>query len=192
MTLEDIEELANRCKTAKYGVVVWATPSLDFPHAELVVDQLTGLVKDLAPTQRFAGLALGGAEGLTTAASVAAWQSGYPMRVNYASGAPEFDLERYAIPRMLAEGEGDLLVWIASYSVDLVPPQTDVPTIVLGTPGLRFPASASMFIPIGTPGVDHAGRLIRVDGVVSLPLKNLGRAELPPAAGILAAIEAAL
>ena len=49
-----------------------------------------------------------------------------------------------------------------------------------------------MFIPVGTPGVDHAGRLIRVDNVVSLPLKNLGRADLPRAADVLAAIEAAL
>ena len=35
-----------------------------------------------------------------------------------------------------------------------------------------------MFIPVGTPGVDHAGRLIRVDNVVSLPLKDLGRAPI--------------
>ena len=49
-----------------------------------------------------------------------------------------------------------------------------------------------MFIPVGTPGVDHAGRLIRVDNVVSLPLKDLGRADLPPAADVLSAIEAQL
>jgi formylmethanofuran dehydrogenase subunit B len=34
--------------------------------------------------------------------------------------------------------------------------------------------------------------LIRCDNVVSLPLKNLGRAELPRAANVLAAIEAAI
>ena len=28
-------------------------------------------------------------------------------------------------------------------------------------------------IPVGTPGVDHAGRIVRCDNVVSLPLKNL-------------------
>ena len=48
-----------------------------------------------------------------------------------------------------------------------------------------------MFIPVGTPGVDHAGRLVRVDNVVSLPLKDLGRADLPPVADVLSAIEAA-
>jgi len=192
LKLADIDALADRCRKAEYGVVVWAPPAFDFPHAELTVDQLAGLIKDLAPTQRFAGLTLGGAEGATTAASVATWQSGYPMRVSYASGAPEFDPDRYAIARMLREGEGDLLVWIASYSPDLAPPAIDIPIIVVGTPGMKLPKSTAVFIPIGTPGVDHAGRLIRVDSVVSLPLKNLGRADLPPAEDVLSAIEAAL
>jgi formylmethanofuran dehydrogenase subunit B len=34
--------------------------------------------------------------------------------------------------------------------------------------------------------------MVRCDNVVSLPLKNLGRAQLPRAADVLAAIEAAL
>jgi formylmethanofuran dehydrogenase subunit B len=40
--------------------------------------------------------------------------------------------------------------------------------------------------------MDHAGRLVRCDSVVSLPLKNLGRSPLPRAADVLSAIEAAL
>jgi formylmethanofuran dehydrogenase subunit B len=192
VTLADIDALAEKCKQAKYGVVVWAPPSLDFPHAELTVDQLTGLAKDLNQTTRFVGLALGGAEGAVTAGSVCTWISGYPLRVSYATGAPDYDPYRYAIGRMLREGEGDLLVWIASISPSLVPPPGDIPTIVIGTPGIELPKSTAVFIPIGTPGVDHAGRLVRVDNVVSLPLKDLGRSDLPPVADVLAAIEAAL
>jgi formylmethanofuran dehydrogenase subunit B len=192
ITLAEIDALAERCRQAKYGVVVWAPPSLDFPYAELTVDQITGLVKDLNQTTRFAGLSLGGNEGAVTAGAVSTWQSGYPLRISYASGAPDYDPYRYSISRMLAEGEGDLLVWIASFAPDLTPPATDIPTIVLGTPGMKLPQPPVVFIPIGTPGVDHAGRLVRVDNVVSLPLKDLGRAPLPRAAEILAAIEAAL
>jgi len=192
VTLAKIDALADLCRKAKYGVVVWSPPSLDFPFAELTVDQITGLVKDLNQTGRFAGLSLGGAEGGTAAGAVATWQSGFPLRVSYASGAPDYDPYRYAISRMLAGGEGDLLVWIASFSPDLAPPPTKVPTIVLGTPGLKLAKPPAVFIPVGTPGVDHAGTLIRCDNVVSLPLKNLGRAELPRAADVIAAIEAAL
>lgn len=192
VTLAEIDALAELCRNAKYGVVIWAPPSLNFPFAELAVEQFTGLVKDLTPAIRFAGLSLGGAEGAVTAGAVCTWISGYPLRVSYASGAPDYDPYRWAIGRMLKDKEGDFLLWIASISPDLSPPATKVPTIVLGTPGLKLADEPAVLIPVGTPGVDHAGRLIRVDNVVSLPLKDLGRAELPPAADVLSAIEAAL
>ena len=192
VTLAEIDALAERCQRAKYGVVLWAPPSLNFPFAELAVDQFAGLAKDLNNTIRFVGLALGGAEGAVTAAAVCTWISGYPLRVSYASGAPDYDPYRWSIARMLQAGEGDLLLWTASISPELSPPQTKLPAIVLGTPGLKLTSEPAVFIPVGTPGVDHAGRLIRVDNVVSLPLKDLGRSDLPPAADVLSAIEAEL
>ena len=114
VSLAEIAALAERCRNAKYGVVVWAPPALNFPFADLAVDQFTGLSKDLNPTIRSVGLTLGGAEGAITAAGVCTWISGYPLRVSYATGAPDYDPYRWAIGRMLKEGEGDLLVWIAS------------------------------------------------------------------------------
>jgi formylmethanofuran dehydrogenase subunit B len=192
VTLAEIDALAEHCRQAKYGVVVWAPPSLAFAHADLAVDQITGLVKDLNQTGRFAGLSLGGNEGAVTAGAVCTWQSGYPLRISYASEAPDFDPYRYSIGRMLAEGEGDVLLWIASLAPDLTPPATKIPTIVLGTPGLRLNTKPAVLIPIGTPGMDHAGRIVRCDSVVSLPLKNLGRSSLPRAADVLTAIQAAL
>ena len=123
---------------AKYGVVVWAPPTLDVPHAELTVEQATGLVKDLNQTQRFAGLSLGGNEGAVTAAA----------RLHLAEriSAAHQLCERRASLRSLSlfdqphadSGEGDLLVWIASISPDLAPPATDVPMVALGTPGLKL------------------------------------------------------
>jgi formylmethanofuran dehydrogenase subunit B len=192
VALTKIDVLAELCRRANYGVVVWAPPTLDVPHAELTVEQVAGLVKDLNQTQRFAGLSLGGNEGAMSAGAVSTWQSGFPLRISYASGAPQFDPYRYSINRMIAEREGDLLVWIASISPDLSPPSTDLPMIVLGTPGLKLPQAPAVFIPVGTPGVDEKGRLVRCDSVVSLPLKNLHRAELPRVADVLSSIEAAL
>mgnify|MGYP001174151037 CR=1 FL=1 len=188
----DIRALAERCQKAAYPVFVWAPPSLAFPNADLVVSTVSDLVKDLNVKGRAVGLALGGNEGAISAGAVSSWQSGYPLRVSFASGKPDYDSTRYAIPRMLANGQGDLLVWLASFTPDLGPPAAKVPTIVLGTPGIKLPSPPAVFIPIGTPGVDHAGRIIRVDNVVSLPLRDLGRSSLPKAADIFAAIELAL
>lgn len=187
-----VEDLLERCKKASYGVVVWAPPSLAFPNADLTVQAIAEYVKDINAHSRFAGLSLGGNEGAVTAGAVCAWQSGFPLRVSFASGAPDYDTDRYAMARLLTAKESDLLVWIASYTPDLSPPSTDVPMIVLGTPGLKMPKAPLIFIPVGTPGADHDGLIVRCDNVVSLPLKDLGRSDLPRAADVLAQIQAAL
>jgi formylmethanofuran dehydrogenase subunit B len=187
-----VEDLFNRCKAATYGVIVWAPPSLAFPNADLTVQAVSEFVKDINATSRFAGLALGGNEGAISAAAVCAWQSGFPLRVSFASGKPDYDSERYSANRMIAQKESDLLVWLASYTPDLSPPDTDIPMILLGMPGLKVAKTPKVFIPVGTPGIDHAGLIVRVDNVVSLPLRKLRQSSLPRAADIITKIEAAL
>ncbi|MFA5900249.1 MAG: formylmethanofuran dehydrogenase [Hyphomicrobium sp.] len=188
----DIEAVAEKCKRANYGVVVWSPPALSMPQADLTVHMMTEIVRELNVTTRFAGLSLGGNEGAPSAASTCTWQTGYPLRVSYANGKPEYDSHRFNIGRMIADEEGDLLLWVASIGTDIGLPQTKIPTIVLGTPGLRLAQPPSVFIPVGTPGVDTAGQMVRCDNVVSLPMQNLGRAPLPRTADILASIQAAL
>ena len=187
-----IDDLAKRCHAATYGVFVWAPPGLNFPNADLTVQVICDTVRDLTVTQRFAGISLGGNEGAVTAGAVCSWQSGFPLRVSFASGKPDYDATRYSIGRMLAAGEGDLLVWTASYTPDIAVPKTAVPVIVLGTPGLPLASPPAVFIPVGTPGIDHAGRLLRCDSVVSLPLRNLKRSQLPSVGNVTAAILSAL
>jgi formylmethanofuran dehydrogenase subunit B len=187
-----VEDLLARCNAATYGVIVWAPASLAFPNADLTVQTMSEFLKEINTTSRFAGLSLGGDEGSPTASSVCAWQSGFPLRVSFANGKPEYDSERYDMMRMLAAKESDLLLWLASFTPDLSPPDTDVPMIVLGTPGLKLKRTPKVYIPVGTPGIDHAGIVIRVDTVVSLPLRKLRQSKLPRAADVIASIEAAL
>ncbi|MBN2445528.1 MAG: hypothetical protein JXO22_02300, partial [Phycisphaerae bacterium] len=188
----DIERVVEKCKNAKYGVVVWAPPALTMPEADLTLHVVTEMVRELNLHTRFAGLSLGGNEGAPTAASSCTWQTGYPLRVSFANGKPVYDSYRYSLNRMLADGEGDLLVWVATIGTDIGLPQTRLPTVVLGTPGVRLAQPPTVFIPVGTPGIDHTGQMVRCDNVVSLPLKNLHRSSLPRAADVLAAIQAAL
>ncbi len=190
--LDAINVVADKCKKANYGVMVWSPPALSMPQGDLTVHMMTEIVRELNLTTRFAGLSLGGNEGAPSAASTCTWQTGFPLRVSFANGAPEYDSYRYNISRMIAEGEGDLLVWVASIGPDIGLPQTKVPTVVLGTPGVRLAQAPTVYIPVGTPGIDHAGQMVRCDNVVSLPMKNLGRSRLPSSAEVLAAIQAAL
>lgn len=94
---------------------------------------------------------------------------------------------------MLAEGEGDLLVWVASFGPDPAPPPpTSLPTIVIGAPGIALAGTPAVYIPVGTPGLDHSGRLVRCDNVVSLPVRKLRSLGLASVGEVAGAITAAL
>ncbi len=178
VSAEQLRSLADRMKAASYGVVVWAPQALEFDGADLVVQMISDIVRDMNKTTRFAGLSLGGNDGGASAAAVCSWQSGYPLRVSFASGAPDYDPYRYDMTRMLSAGEGDLLFWVSSINPHVNgPPATSIPTIVLGTPGIALDRTPDVFIPVGTPGIDHSGRLVRCDNVVSLPLRQLRTSE---------------
>ncbi|MDX2258203.1 MAG: formylmethanofuran dehydrogenase [Hyphomicrobiaceae bacterium] len=192
VSLAAIDDLAARCRTADYGVIAWAPAALSGAAGDIVVEQVTELIKDLNVTQRFAGLSLGGNEGVITAAAVCAWQSGYPLRVSYQSGAPVYDPTRHALEACLARGDGDVLVWTATLSADTSPPATRLPLIVLGTPGLALAREPDVLIPVGSPGLDHAGRMVRVDNVVTLPLRRLVDSGLPSVPDVASAIRRAL
>jgi len=186
------KSLADRMKAAKYGVVAWATRDFDFPHAELTIQSLCELVKDLNRTSRFSGLPLGGSDGDMTADSVHLWQTGFGSRTSFGQGVPENDGYHYSTERLLSRGEADVLVWISSLNETRTPPSSSVPTIVLGRSGMTFAQEPAVFIPVGIPGIDHAAHLFRSDRVVALPLRRLRQSTLPSVAEALAALDAAL
>lgn len=172
---QTLEKLAEKMKQARYGVIVWSAADLDIPHAELTIQNFCETVKYLTRITRFAGFSLDGDNGTTTAANVCAWQSGYPLRVNFNKGYPDYDAHRYSTRHVLKSKEADALVWISSFGVASSLPLPKIPIIVLATPDTRLDFEPDVFIPVATPGVDHAGQLFRTDGVVALPLKQLRR-----------------
>jgi formylmethanofuran dehydrogenase subunit B len=190
--IEALKKLAAKLQAAKYGVICWAAADLDFPHAELTLQSLTELIKQLNATTRFAGLPLGGSDADITANAVHTWQSGSAIRTNYASGKPVYDPLHYSATRMLGSAEADSLLWIASLDEKRVPPPNEIPTIVLGRVGMVFAKAPDVFIPVGTPGADHAGHFFRMDKVVALPLRKLRETLLPSVADAVAAIETQL
>lgn len=188
----DLEKLAQRMLAAKYSVVAWAAISLDFPHAELTVQNITELVIALNKTTRAAGLPLGGNDGDVSANQVSAWISGYPMRMSYARNYPEYDPYLFSSERLLASGEADALFWVSSFNPERTPPATAIPTVVFGHAQMKLDKEPDVFIPVGTPGTDHKGIMFRSDNVVSLPLQKLRNTSLPTLAEVFSAIEQAL
>ncbi len=168
-----LQKLAIQMKAAKYGVVIWAPGEIDIPHAELTIQNFCEMVKYLTRFTRFAGFSLGGNDGGMSANGVCAWQSGYPLRVNFNKGYPEYDAHRYSTQKVLKNKDVDSLLWISSFNSSINSPRASIPTIVMGMPDTKLHFKPDVFIPISTPGIDHTGQLIRTDNVVSLPLKKV-------------------
>jgi len=192
IAVSDLSALAEQLKQAKYSVVTWSGSELDFDHAETTVQTVCELVKDLNLDTRSSGLPLGGKDGSITVNQVSAWQSGYPMRTNFNRGYPDYDPLLCNTKRMLANDEVDTLVWVSSFNVDRTPPASNAKTIVLGRSGMTFEQEPEVFIPVGTPGIDHVGRAFRCDGVVAMPLTKLRDSGLPSTFDVLTAVEQAL
>jgi len=188
---KQLRDLAGRLQAADYPVLVWVPGELDFDHGELAVEAATAVIRELNRKGRAAGLSLAGDHGTASFMNVCTWQSGYPLRVSYRHGVPEYDPWHFAGTRLLQRDQADLLLWIAAYGFEPPVPDTDMPTIVLGGAGTAAP-DADVFIPVGTPGVDHAGNLFRTDSVVNLPLQGLRETALPNAAAVLQRLEEAL
>ncbi len=187
----ELESLIAKLKQSRYSVVTWVAGQLDFPHAELAVQQLCQFIMALNQETRCSALPLGGQNGDRTASQVCAWITGYPTRVSFNRGYPEYDPYHFSTLRLLAGGEADLLVWVSSLSIS-PPPASSPPTIAIGRSGMQFKREPEVYVPVGVPGIDHVGQMYRCDNVVAMPLRKLRDSGLPSAAEVLSAIEQSL
>ncbi|MCK4840304.1 MAG: formylmethanofuran dehydrogenase subunit B [Methylococcales bacterium] len=194
IAVADLQNIADKLKATVYGVVTWAAGALDFPQAELTVQTVCELIKDVnASGVRCSGFPLGGKEGDQTANQVCGWQTGYPARMRFSSDIPEYDPFLYDINQMFDNGEADAFLWVQAFNSKSVPPHGgQIPTIVVGRSGMKFEEEPEVFFPIGTPGIDHSGHAYRLDNVVAIRLKKLRDSGLPSTADVLTAIEQAL
>jgi formylmethanofuran dehydrogenase subunit B len=193
IAIAELQAIAEQLKAARYSVVTWAAGALAFRQAELTVQTLSEMIKDLNDMNtRCSGLPLGGKEGDQTANQVCGWTTGYPARTRFSRGYPEYDPYLNDAKALIANGEADALVWVQAFNAKATPPAAHMPTIVIGRSGMTFTKEPDVFIPVGTPGIDHAGHAYRMDNVVAIRLKKLRDSGLPSTADALHAIENAL
>lgn len=169
----DLQTVVDKLKQAKYAVLVWVAKDLDFPHAELTIQNITETAVVLNQITRAAGLQLGSSDGDTGVNYANTWLSGVTLK------------EDQSI-------QHDAVVWVNSFSPDKKPPSSDRPLIVLGNANSQFGNKPDVFIPIATPGLDCGGLLFRVDGSVTLPLKKLRETGLPTLSDVVSQIKVLL
>ena len=186
-----LSELLECMRAARYGVLTWAAADLAFRHADLAIQSMCEFVKALNSENRFCVLPLGGSDADLTAQQVTTWQTGFPVRVNFNSGAPTHDSRRDSARHAIEHGEVDAMVFVSALDAARTPPAGDSPAIVLGRAGMRA-EGCSVFIPVSVPGLHHAGHLYRADNVVAVHLRKIAESALPSAAQALQRILAAI
>ena len=176
--------LAQAIRAAHYTVFVWAPGAFAALDGDLIIGSACELIAEINRERRAAGLALGGNDGGQTALAVCTWITGYPLQVSFAGATLDFDPLRYQTTRLLADDAVDALLWLSTFSPQPAP-ATHVPRIVIGNAASTLVAPNSVFLPAGTPGLDHTGQLVRTDAVVTLPLQRLRETGTSSAATLL-------
>lgn len=185
-----LAELADLLRTARYSVFTWNAATLPTADAAAVAGSAAEAVDILSPTTRAAVLPLGGRDNVTGAHQLALWRFGYPLRTVIGAGTSRHAPDLYVTDAALMDA--DLLLHTSAFRPDPPPEFTAGPVIVLAHPDTSFAREPDVFIPVGTPGVDHPGHVFRMDSVVCLPLQGLRPAELPSVAEAASAILAHL
>lgn len=177
VAVEALVALADKLRTAHYAVVTWNAATLN--DGDLVAERATALVDTLNVTTRAGVFPLGGRDNIIGANQLMLWRLGYPLRTAVRGQQSAHDGALYATQAAL--GDADVLVWVSAFRPE-PPPSFTGKVIALAHPETVFEKEPDVLIPVGTPGVDHAGTVFRMDSIVSLPLGALRVATLPSVA----------
>lgn len=191
-TAEDdpMTALAARLRAARYAVVIWAAGLFDGPQPDLIVEGLVRLVRSVDGATRCAGLPLSGADNVIGANQACGWRTGFPLRTGFDGGAPLHDPERFDWRTRLRDA--DVTLWISAFRPEMPTFTTDGAVIMLAPPEMAMTPEPALFIPVGTPGIDHAGDVFRADSVVALHAGALIDRGLPSVADVVGRILMAL
>ena len=174
---ETLAALAEDLRNAHYAVVTWNAAERE--DGDLVATRATALVDRLNVTTRAGVFPLGGRDNIIGVNQLLLWRLGYPLRSAVRGQASTHDGTLFATEAALADA--DVLVWISAFRPE-PPPAFAGKIIALAHPETIFDKEPDVLIPVGTPGVDHAGTVFRMDSIVSLPLGALRVATLPSVA----------
>jgi formylmethanofuran dehydrogenase subunit B len=154
------------------------------------VESIVRLIRTVDTTTRCSGLPLSGTDNLAGANYATLWRTGFPLRTSFAGGTLRHDPDSLAWHRRLPTA--DALLWISSFRAELPSLDSAGPVVALAVPETSFAREPDVFIPVGTPGIDHPGDVFRSDGVLTLRAKALIERGLPRTAEVLKRIDAAV
>jgi formylmethanofuran dehydrogenase subunit B len=185
--LPAIDRIVERLKAARFGVAVWSPDDLD----ALTIEMLSGLIKDLNAETRWSAISVAGDITAAGATIACGWMTGYPLRVGFGRGFPEYDPWRFEARRLVESGEADSAVWISALG-EAPPAWLDgIPIVHIGDGAIEG-GSASVNVAVGRPARDHDAVLFDRRTGTLVQYAASGPTNMPTAADALNGILARL
>ncbi len=175
--VETLEELGDIMMSCKFGVIFFGL-GLTMSAGKLRnIDTAISLVRDLNRYTKFIIMPMRGHFNVTGANVVYTWQTGYPYAVDFSRGYPRYNPGETSVVDILARGESDASLIVASDPVAHFPRAAaenlvKKPLIVIDPEHTATSLMADVVFPSAFVGLEAEGTAYRMDHV-PLPLEKV-------------------
>ncbi len=168
--LEVIEDLVERMKNCQFGVMFFGMGLTMTRGRHFNTGALLALATDLNQFTHFVANPVRGHGNVTGADNVVSWQTGYPFAVNFNRGYPRFNPGEFTATDVLANGDADALMVIASdpasnFSRKAIEHLKTIPVITLDPKPTYSSQVAKVAFTTATYGINVPGTVYRMDNV---------------------------
>jgi formylmethanofuran dehydrogenase subunit B len=177
ISLEQLTDVVERMKAAKFGVILFGMCLTMTRGKHLNSEAVLSLARDLnGEGRRWTAKPMRGHGNVTGADNVVTWQTGYPFGVNLGRGYPRFNPGEWTSSDLLARGECDAALIIASDPMsNFSQPARDhlekIDLVVLDPKLSETAKVATVAFTTSTYGINTGGTVYRMDDV-PIPLRK--------------------
>ena len=177
VALKTWEELLEAMKNAHYGVCFFGM-GLTMTRGKFNnVRNAIALVRDLNKITRFTIVPMRGHGNVAGVEQVLSWQTGFPFAINFSRGYPRYNPGEFTAVDLLARGEVDAALIIASdpgahFPATALEHLRKIPVVMIDSAENCTSEMADVVIPVAAAGIAATGTVYRLDNV-PLSLKKL-------------------
>ncbi len=175
LSVEQLQELANRMKRAKFGVIFFGMGLSMTRGKHMNSAGVLSLAAELNAYTKFVCMPMRGHGNVTGSDMVLRWSTGYPFGVSLSRGYPRFNPGEFSTVDLIVRGDNDAaLILGADPGATMPQPGIDhlarIPTIVLDPKVTHTSRLARVHITTAVTGVSAPGTAYRMDEI-PLPLR---------------------
>jgi formylmethanofuran dehydrogenase subunit B len=187
------QDLMSRMKAARFGVIFFGMGVTMTRGKHANSEALLALTRDMNAFTRFTCKPNRGHGNVTGADNVVSWRTGYPFGVNLGRGFPRFNPGEYTSSDVLARGEADAAMIIASdpmanFSQPAREHLKSIPYVAFDPKETPTTRHATVAFTVATYGINVPGTVYRMDDV-PIPLRPAFESPFPSDYQILTALE---